>query len=76
MNILLFQTGHIFVHKGLLEMMNSEDELAAVLGHEMSHALLQHSVRKTLAFVSLHHAGISNHVNPFWSEKLDLQSVE
>ena len=34
--------GHIYVSRGLLVIMNSEDELAAVLGHEVSHVLLRH----------------------------------
>ena len=29
--------GHVFVGKGLLQLMDSEDELAAVLGHEVEH---------------------------------------
>lgn len=29
--------GHVFIGKGLLDLMTSEDELAAVLGHEIEH---------------------------------------
>jgi predicted Zn-dependent protease len=29
--------GHVFIGKGLLQLMNSEDELAGVLGHEVEH---------------------------------------
>jgi predicted Zn-dependent protease len=29
--------GHVFIGRGLLELMDSEDELAAVLGHEVEH---------------------------------------
>ena len=29
--------GHVFVGAGLLELMDSEDQLAAVLGHEIEH---------------------------------------
>lgn len=29
--------GHVFIGKGLLQLMTSEDELAAVLGHEVEH---------------------------------------
>jgi predicted Zn-dependent protease len=36
--------GQIFVMRGLLEFVDSEAELAAVLGHEMSHVDLRHSI--------------------------------
>ena len=36
--------GHIMVTRGLLRCASSEDSLAAVLAHELSHILLQHSV--------------------------------
>jgi predicted Zn-dependent protease len=34
--------GHIFVGKGLLKLMDTEDELAFVLGHEIEHVELRH----------------------------------
>jgi predicted Zn-dependent protease len=37
--------GHIFVTRGLIEVANSEDTLAAVLAHEIAHVQLQHSIR-------------------------------
>lgn len=36
--------GHIFVSRGLIDCTNSEDALAAVLAHEISHIQLAHSV--------------------------------
>lgn len=36
--------GHIFVSRGLIDCTNSEDALAAVLAHEISHIQLGHSV--------------------------------
>ncbi|MDR0374858.1 MAG: M48 family metalloprotease [Treponema sp.] len=37
--------GHIFITRGLLDVADSEDALAAVLAHELAHILLQHSVK-------------------------------
>ncbi len=34
--------GHVFVGKGLLMLMDTEDELASVLGHEIEHVELRH----------------------------------
>ncbi len=35
--------GYIFISRGLLALANSEDELANVIGHEITHAALRHS---------------------------------
>jgi predicted Zn-dependent protease len=35
--------GFIYVHRGLLERMNSADELASVIGHEIGHVAARHS---------------------------------
>jgi predicted Zn-dependent protease len=35
--------GFIYVHRGLLERMNSVDELASVIGHEIGHVAARHS---------------------------------
>ncbi|MBW1851305.1 MAG: M48 family metalloprotease [Deltaproteobacteria bacterium] len=35
--------GFVYVHRGLLERMNSSDELASVLGHEIAHVAARHS---------------------------------
>ena len=34
--------GHIYVYEGLMNFVQTDDELAAVLGHEISHAALRH----------------------------------
>lgn len=36
--------GHIFVHRGLIELAGSHAELAGVIGHEVAHVTLRHSV--------------------------------
>jgi len=35
--------GFVYVHRGLLERMNSSDELASVFGHEIAHVAARHS---------------------------------
>ena len=42
--------GHIYVSRGLLSLVNSEDELAGVIGHEIGHVVGSHASRRiTLA---------------------------
>ncbi len=38
--------GFVYVHRGLLERMNSADELASVLGHEIAHVAARHSAEQ------------------------------
>ncbi|PIB34245.1 hypothetical protein BFP72_01760 [Reichenbachiella sp. 5M10] len=38
--------GYVFVTRGLLAIIDTEDELAGVLGHEFNHVLLKHSEKK------------------------------
>ncbi|WP_261817094.1 M48 family metalloprotease [Vibrio gallicus] len=38
--------GYIFVSRGLLSLVNSEDELACVIGHEIIHVTERHSVKQ------------------------------
>ena len=38
--------GYIYVYTGLIKYLDSEDQLAGVMGHEMAHADLRHSTRQ------------------------------
>ncbi len=41
--------GHIYISRGLLVLVNSEDELANVIGHEIGHVAARHSVTRQAA---------------------------
>jgi predicted Zn-dependent protease len=43
LNAITSSGGHIFLFRGLVEAARSEDELAAVLAHELAHLTLRHS---------------------------------
>lgn len=43
----------IFVYQGIIDVLNNIDELALVVGHELSHYLLGHVTRKALSTVGL-----------------------
>lgn len=45
LNAFAYPHGALFVHTGLLARMESEDELATVLGHEMTHVENRHMIR-------------------------------
>tara|TARA_R110000824_G_scaffold336_3_gene1941 strand:+ start:97257 stop:98711 length:1455 start_codon:yes stop_codon:yes gene_type:complete len=41
--------GYVYINRGLIAYLNSEDQLAAVLGHEIGHVTARHSVRQQAA---------------------------
>jgi len=45
-NAFALPNGNIFVYKGLVDFVESDDELAVVLGHEMAHVILRHAAEK------------------------------
>src|SRR5512135_1836132 len=50
--------GHVYIGKGLLDLMDSEDELAAVLGHEVEHIDRRHAVERLQIEARLRHLGL------------------
>jgi len=52
-NAFALPDGHIYVSRGLLSLMNEEDELAAVIGHELGHVAARHHIKQTLRDVPL-----------------------
>jgi predicted Zn-dependent protease len=38
--------GYVYITRGMLVLLNSEDELAGVIGHEIGHVAARHSVRQ------------------------------
>ena len=58
MNAFAIPGGHIFVGQGLLNLMQSEDALAAVLGHEVEHVDLRHCIERAQAEANLRHLGV------------------
>jgi predicted Zn-dependent protease len=46
--------GHVFIGKGLISLMTSEDELAAVLGHEIEHIDHYHCAERVQTEAALH----------------------
>jgi predicted Zn-dependent protease len=61
--------GHVYVTRGLLVFVNSEDELAGVIGHEIGHVAARHSVQQIsraapLAVVTGISAAVTGVVSP------------
>ena len=45
-NAFAFPNGMVFIHTGLLQIMENEAQLAAVLGHEIAHVTYEHSAKR------------------------------
>ena len=45
-NAFALPSGHVYVTRGLLARLNSEDELANVIGHEIGHVAARHTVQR------------------------------
>jgi predicted Zn-dependent protease len=64
--------GYIYVTDALLNFVNSKDELAFVLGHELTHILENHVVRKEKKIALLTYVGQKMNMKEFSSVALNL----
>lgn len=46
LNAMALPGGYIYITRGMLERMNSEDELAGVIGHEIAHVTARHAAQR------------------------------
>ena len=53
MNAFALPGGKIFIYSGLVEILNSEAELAGILSHEAAHSALSHGIEQTVEFTTL-----------------------
>ena len=54
--------GYIYIHRGLITYMSSEDQLAAVIGHEIGHIALRHHAKRRFASLLSGGAGLAAYV--------------
>jgi beta-barrel assembly-enhancing protease len=54
--------GYIYMHSGLIQRANSDDEVASVLGHEIAHSQGHHMIRQQEDTKLLSYAGIASMV--------------
>ncbi len=54
--------GYIYVHRGLITYLSSEDQLAAVIGHEIGHIALRHHAKRRVASLLSGGAGLAAYI--------------
>lgn len=54
--------GYIYIHRGLITYLSSEDQLAAVIGHEIGHIALRHHAKRRVASLLSGGAGLAAYV--------------
>ena len=54
-NALSLPGGFLYVNRGLIELITSEDELAAALSHEIGHVVARHVVNQLMIFFAAQH---------------------
>ncbi|NLM16112.1 MAG: M48 family metallopeptidase [Candidatus Riflebacteria bacterium] len=62
-NAFVIPGGHVYIYNGMLDMVDSEDEIATVLAHELAHAERRHSLknfRASTAAVALLELAVKN----------------
>ena len=59
-NAFAFPNGMVFVHTGLLQLMENEAQLAAVLGHEIAHVTYEHSSSRYKSLSLFNSPGVRN----------------
>jgi predicted Zn-dependent protease len=69
-NALAFPGGFIYIYRGMIEFVQSDDELAGVIGHEIAHVALRHSARQIEAIAAGQMA-----IQAVLSENPDLENV-
>ena len=59
--------GYVYISRAMLSLANSEDQVAAVLAHEISHVLLRHGAKRDALKTELdpHDAGAKHHMSAF-----------
>lgn len=67
--------GYVYVSRGLLALLNSEDELAGVLGHEVGHVAARHAVQRIsraapIGIISGVGAAVTGMVSPFLGDMI------
>ncbi len=70
--------GYIYVYTGLIKYLDSEDQLAGVMGHEMAHAALRHStsqMSKTYGIAALASI-VTGSSNPGLLEQIALSLIQ